>query len=97
MYSCQGVFMTIFFLERFWREFKISFKSHKPVSKSYRPKKDNFCLLMTPSFPFFFLISYTSNAFIDVADIPFSREKCPKINRSVKTPRQRITPFGGLL
>ena len=34
-------------------------------------------------------MSYTSNAFIDVAEIPFSREKVPqyglKINGSVKT------------
>ena len=27
---------------------------------------------------FFFLISYTLNAFIDVSEIPFSREKLPK-------------------
>ena len=40
------------FLGRFWREFRISFKSHKPVSKIYRPKNDNFCLLMTLRFPF---------------------------------------------
>ena len=58
MYSCYGVSMTSLFLERVWREFGISFKSHKPVSKSYRPKNDNFCLLMTPSFPFFFDILY---------------------------------------
>ena len=78
---------TSLFLERFWREFRISFKSHKPVSKPYRPKNDNFCLLMTLRFPF--LISFTSNAFIDVAEIPFSRENypkmCLKINWSVKT------------
>ena len=65
---------TSLFLERFWREFRIS-KSHKPVSKTYRPKNDNFSLLMT--LPFSFLMSFTSNAFIDVAEIPFSREKVP--------------------
>ena len=76
---------TSLFLERFWREFRIS-KSHKPVSKTYRPKNDNFCLLMMLRF----LMSYTSDAFIDEAEIPFSREKVPqnglKINGSVKTP-----------
>lgn len=74
------------FLERFWLEFRISLKSHKPVRKTYRPKKDNFCRLMTLRFPF--LIYYTSNAFIDVAEVPFSLEKCLKMclkqNRSVK-------------
>ena len=37
---------TSLFLERFWREFWISFKFHKPVSKTYRPKNDIFCLLI---------------------------------------------------
>ena len=79
---------TGLFLERFWHEFRICFKFHKPVSKPYRPKNDNLFLLMT--LRFLFLISYTSNAFIDVAEIPFSRENylkmCLKINWSVKTP-----------
>ena len=35
---------TNLFLERFWREFRISLNSHKPVSKTYRPKNDNFYL-----------------------------------------------------
>ena len=43
---------TSLFLEHSWREFRIFFKSHKPVSKPYRPKNDNFCLLMTLRFPF---------------------------------------------
>ena len=31
---------TSLFLERFWRKFRISIKSHKPaVSKAYSPKK----------------------------------------------------------
>ena len=47
---------TSLFLERFWREFWISFKFHKPVSKTYRPKNDIFCLLITFSFPFWYLI-----------------------------------------
>ena len=33
---------TSLFLERFWREFWISFKFHKPVSKTYRCKNDIF-------------------------------------------------------
>ena len=28
-------------------KWKAPFKSHKPVSKTYRPKNDNFCVLMT--------------------------------------------------
>ena len=53
VYSCHGVFTDqVVFLERFWREFRISFESHKPVSKTYRPKNNNFCLLMTLRFPF---------------------------------------------
>ena len=76
---------TSFFSERFWREFRISFKSHKPVSKTYRPKKDNFCLFMH------FL--YTSNAFIAWWMFHFLVKNCPKmylkINRSVKTPWHR--------
>ena len=43
---------TRVFLERFFRESRISFKPHKPVSKTYRPKHDNFCLLMTLGFHF---------------------------------------------
>ena len=43
---------TSFFLERFWGEFWISFKFHKPVSKTYRPKSHIFCLLVTFEFPF---------------------------------------------
>ena len=64
---------TSLVLERFCREFRIPFKSQKQVSKTYRPKNNNICLLMT--LRFFFLISYTSIAFTDVAEIPFSREK----------------------
>ena len=44
------------FLEPFWREFWISFKFHKPASKTYRPKNDIFCLLITFSFPFWYFI-----------------------------------------
>ena len=58
MYSCHGVFtdQVIFrkVLARIWKIF--NFKSHKPVSKTYRPKNHNFYLLMTT---FSFLISDT--------------------------------------
>ena len=47
---------TSLFLERFWRESWTSFKFLKPVSKTYRPKKDIFCLLVTFSFPFWYFI-----------------------------------------
>ena len=47
---------TSLFLQRFWRELWISFKFHKPVSKTYRPKNDIFCLLITFNFPFWYLI-----------------------------------------
>ena len=49
MYSCHGVSRTSLFLERFRSEFRIFFKSNKPVSKTYRPQNDNFCLLMMMS------------------------------------------------
>ena len=76
------------FLGRFWREFRISSTCQKPVSKTYRPTNDNFCLLMTLRFPFWYLIlrmrAYTWQRF------HFRGKKCPKmclkINRSVKTP-----------
>ena len=43
---------TSLFLERFWRELRISFKSHKAVSKTYRPRNDIFFIVMTLCFPF---------------------------------------------
>lgn len=49
----HGAFTDQFILERFWCELRISLNSHKPVSKAYRPKNDNFYLLMTTlRFPF---------------------------------------------
>ena len=36
LYLCHGVSLTSLFLERVWREFEISRKSHKSVSKTYR-------------------------------------------------------------
>ena len=43
---------TSLFWERFWRKFGISVNSHKPVSKTYKPKNGIFDILMTLSFPF---------------------------------------------
>ena len=55
--ACVMVFSrTSLFLECLWREFLISGKLHKPVSKTYRPRNDSFCLLITFSFPFWYLI-----------------------------------------
>ena len=52
----HGAFTDQFISERFWCEFRISLNSHKPVSKAYRPKNDNFYLLMTTlRFPFWHL------------------------------------------
>ena len=51
------------------------FKFHKPVSKTNRPNYDIFCLLLT--FLVFLMISYTSNALIDMLKILFLREKEP--------------------
>ena len=87
MYS-RAFLQTSLFLERFWRQFRTSSRSQKPVSKTYRPTNDNFCLLMTLRFPFWYLIlrmrPYTWQRF------HFRGKKCPKmcqkINRSVKTP-----------
>ena len=61
-YSCHGVFTDHFI-------------SHKPVSKTYTPENDNLFLFNDVTFSF--MISYISIAFIDVAEIPFSREKLP--------------------
>ena len=44
------------FLEQFWREFRISFWSHNPLSKTKRPENDTFELLTTFSFPSSYLI-----------------------------------------
>ena len=60
-------------LERFWRNFRASFKTHKPASKTKALKICNWDLLMT--FSFLFWKSCTSNALIDGAGLPFSREK----------------------
>lgn len=75
--SCQGVFTDLSLLLelRFRARILNIFKFHKPVSKTNRPNYDIFCLLITLSFPC--LISYTSNALIDMLKILFLREKDP--------------------
>ena len=69
--------LTSSFLERFWREFWISFKYNKPVSKTYRPKNDILCVLITFSFPFWCFVlrmcSYTWWRFF------FCGKSCPKM------------------
>ena len=86
---------TSLFSERFWREFRISFKSHKPVSKTYslRAKNDNFCLFSWWRYVFLLISLYSSNAFIAWWIFHFRGKNCPKmclkINRSVKTPWNR--------
>ena len=69
---------TSLFLERFWREFWISFKFHKPVSKTYRLKNYIFCLLVTFKFPFWNFC--TSNTLMDIWwRLYFRGRKCPKL------------------
>ena len=53
---------TSLFLEQFWREFTISFKSHKPVIRPTDLKIVVFDLFMAFSFS---IISYTPNALIN--------------------------------
>ena len=88
----HGAFTDQFILERFWCEFRISLNSHKPVSKAYRPKNDNFYLLMTTlRFPFWRLtLRMRSTRGGDSIFVgKFCPEMCLKINRSVKTPWHR--------
>ena len=94
---------TSLFLEWFWCKFWISFKFHKLVSKAYRPKNDNCCLLIIFSFPFFYLFYlYFQWAHRCGGDSIWVGKKCPemclKINLSIKTPWRRpsmeVTCFG---
>ena len=55
MRSCHGVFTDQFTFRTFLARILNIFKFHKPVSKTYRPKND-FCLLITFSFPFWYPI-----------------------------------------
>ena len=57
-FSCARVTefsLTSLFLERFWRELTISFRSHKPNIKTKNPKNGIFDLLMTFDFSFHFI------------------------------------------
>ena len=84
MYSSHGVFT-----DQFWREFRISFKSHNLVSKTYRPKNDIFAFWWR--LVFLFDISYTRNALINGNGAERSggeklwSKMYLKINQSLKT------------
>ena len=85
---------TSLFLERFWCEFWKSFKFLKPVSKTYRPKNDIFCLLITLLRSVSrFDILYFECALRHGQRFYFRGKRCPKmclkINSSVKTPWHR--------
>ena len=77
---------TTLHLERFWREFKLPLKSHKPVSRAYRTEMVFLTFLMTFNFTFF--ISDTSNAILEGEQLPCrgtSALKCVlKINWTYK-------------
>ena len=75
MRSCHGVFTDQFTFRTVLARILNIFKFHKPVRKTYRPKNDFF--LPFNKVQFSFLISYTSNALIDMVEILFSREKVP--------------------
>ena len=65
---------TSLFLERFWGKFWISFKFHKPVSKTYKPKMIFFCLLILLSFPFWYLMLRMRSYMVEIL---LSLEKVP--------------------
>ena len=79
---------TSLFLERFWREYwiPVSFKFHKQVSKTYRPKNNIFFAF---SFPFWYLLPRM------VEILFFCGKMCPKmclkINWFIKTPWHRLS------
>ena len=80
--ACVRAFSrTRLFSEWFWHKFWISFKFHKWVSKTYRPKNDIFCF-------FWYLIIWKRA--LTWWRFYFHGKKCPKmclkINWSVKTP-----------
>ena len=63
--------LTSLFLERFWGELRISFRSHKPVIKTKTPKNGIFDFFNEVSFSF--VTSYIYNALMNGAELPFSR------------------------
>ena len=66
---------TSLFLEPFWREFWISFKFHKPVLKTYRPKNNTLWVLITFSFHFAILYFECAHRHGAMVEILFSRKK----------------------
>ena len=81
MRKCHGFSLTSIFLERFWREFWISLKFHKLVSKTCRPKMIflpfNYLYPLILVFPFD--ISYFACAHWHGGDSIFRGKKCPKL------------------
>ena len=63
--------LTSLFLERFWGELRISFRSYKPVIKTKTPKNGIFDFFNEVSFSF--VTSYIYNALMNGAELPFSR------------------------
>ena len=101
MYSFPGVYRSGVFFERFWREFRISVKSHKPVRKTYTPENGLFSVLMTFSFLF------SSNVHLQGAELPFLRRKSalkcafketgPRKRRAISLVWELLAPDYGLL
>ena len=99
-FSCARVTafsLTSLFLEPFWRDLRISFRSHKPDIKTKTPKNGIFDLLMTFDFPFHFILimrSWTERSF------HFRGKKCCKMhlkrNQSLKTPWHMKVAHSGL-
>ena len=63
--------LTSLFLERFWGELRIFFRSHKPVIKTKTPKNGIVDFFNEVSFTF--VTSYIYNALMNGAELPFSR------------------------
>ena len=59
-------------LGRFWREFRYLLS---PTNQSAKSTDQKMIIFAFSRRYFSFLISYASNAFIDMVEIPFSREK----------------------
>lgn len=49
---------TTLYLERFWREFKLPLKSHKPVSRAYRTENGISYLSYDVQFYLFYIIYF---------------------------------------
>ena len=73
MRSCDDIFTDQFIFRTVLARILNTFKSHKPVSKTFRPENEIFCLLKTFRFPFGYLM--IANALMDMVKILFSRGK----------------------